>query len=162
MPLRQKAGKGRPAGGNGDSLNRLGPSSFGNFAGSWIDNFPSPGGKFLNYESWSTAWGVGGELLDPDLDGIVNLIEFALGLNPTVSNLNATANPVVEGGNLTLTFTRNLLLSGVTSVVQSSPDLENWTDVPDSLVSSSNFNEVRKASVTMVPKDLYLRLKITQ
>ena len=151
------------ADGNGDSLNRLGPSYFGNFAASWIDNFPSPGGKFLTYESWSTAWGVGGELLDPDLDGIVNLIEFALGLNPTASDSNATGNPVVEGGNLTLTFTRNLLLSGVTSVVQSSPDLENWTDVPDSLVSSSNFNEVRKASVTMVPnQDRYLRLKITR
>ena len=150
------------AGGAGDSLNRLVPGYFGNFATSWIDNTPTPGGKAITYETWSAAWGVGSEQLDPDLDGLVNLLEFALGLNPTVNNTNPEGIVSVEGGNLTFTYTKYLLLVGLTYTVQSSTNLGDWVDVPDTLVSSSNFSEVRKASVPFSTERIFFRLNISQ
>ena len=149
------------AAGNGDSLNRIGIGLFGNFVSSWSNELPTPGGKRIDYAGWSAIWGVGGEFLDPDFDGLDNIVEFALGLNPTVFDANALSDLVIEGGDIILTYTRNLLHSGITISGEYSTNLVDWMPTSDSLVSSSNFSEVRKSSVTMSPHTrLFMRLKI--
>jgi len=154
--------------GNGPSLDRLPEFLFGNFATSWTSGTPSPGGKTTNYDLWSEAiFGPGnppnsGENEDFDGDCIPNLIEFALGMNPLVSDPQLSPGFVIEGPNATMTFNKNLLAPGLTYTVESSPDLVNWTPVPDSEVSVSNFVEVRKASVALpAGGNFFLRLTVT-
>ncbi len=83
-------------------------------------------------------------------------------MNPLVNGPELAPEFVVEGPNATMTFNKNLLVSGLTYTVQSSPDLVNWTPVPDSQVSVSNFVEIRKASVALpATGGFYLRLVVT-
>jgi hypothetical protein len=54
------------------------------------------------------------------------------------------------------------MLSGITYQVQVSTDLITWNPVPDVLVSTQNFIEVRKASVPTSPNGRqFMRIAIT-
>ncbi|MDE0594093.1 MAG: lamin tail domain-containing protein [Roseibacillus sp.] len=156
------------ADGNGESLNRTGLDLFGNFSASWNATGPTPGVKRFDYASYrDLTFGPGmppgsGELEDFDIDGIPNLIEFALGLDPLVFDANLLPGVVVEGGSLSISYNRNNLLSGITYQVQVSTDLITWNPVPDVLVSTQNFIEVRKASVPTSPNGRqFMRIAIT-
>jgi len=61
-----------------------------------------------------------GPLDDDDHDSIVNVLELALGLNPTVTNGGGLPPVTTEGGYLTMTITKQ---PGVTYEVQSSGTL---------------------------------------
>jgi hypothetical protein len=73
---------------------------------------------------------------DYDHDGLSNLMEYGLGLNPTVADLAGL--PVVSlknyGGThyLSMTFHRSSLASDLTYTVQVSGDLINWMNVGSS------------------------------
>lgn len=158
-----------PAGG-GQSLQRLNSSLFGNFPSSWVGKEPSPGtgAQQMSYADFrDLTFGPGsppgsGELEDFDLDGFLNIVEYALGLNPLLSDAALAPSPVVDGGELTLTFPKNTLLSDVRCVVEFSADLITWTPLVDVAVSFDNFIEVRKASITMAPYPrLFLRIAVT-
>ena len=77
---------------------------------------------------------------DPDGDGLSNLLEYALNLNPTRSDAGGTALPQSQvavraygGGNyLSIRFVRVPLATDLTYVVESSPDLTTWTAVATS------------------------------
>ena len=68
---------------------------------------------------------------DPDGDGIANLLEYALGLDPTTASVLGL--PVVTLKNysgtkyLSMTFNRSSLATDITYIVQGSSDLVNWT-----------------------------------
>ena len=70
---------------------------------------------------------------DYDGDGIANLLEFGLGLDPTIAGLNGL--PVVTLKDysgieyLSMTFNRSSLATDLTYIVQGSSDLTNWTDL---------------------------------
>jgi hypothetical protein len=70
---------------------------------------------------------------DYDSDGMANLLEYALGLNPTATNI--TGQPVVTlkdySGTeyLSMTFHRSSLATDLTYIVQGSSDLATWTDL---------------------------------
>jgi hypothetical protein len=70
---------------------------------------------------------------DPDHDGIANLMEYALGLNPAVASLSGL--PVVTVKNysgtsyLSMTFNRSSLATDLTYIVQVSGDMVSWTNV---------------------------------
>jgi hypothetical protein len=154
--------------GNGDALNRTGIDLFGNFSTSWNAVGPTPGAKRFDYASYrDLTFGPGmppgsGELEDFDIDGIPNVVEFALGLNPLLFDADQLPPLVVEGGSLTLSYNRHNLLSGITCQVQVSTDLIIWNPVPDVLVSTQNFIEIRRASVPMSPNgSQFMRLAIT-
>ncbi|MEE2734556.1 MAG: hypothetical protein VYC57_04275, partial [Verrucomicrobiota bacterium] len=156
-----------PAGGGG-SLQRLNSSLFGNFPSSWEGSEPSPGASERSYASFrDLTFGPGsppgsGELEDFDLDGFLNIVEYALGLNPLLSDAALAPSPVVDGGELTLTFPRNTLLGDVRCTAEFSTDLVTWTPLVDVPVPSDNFIEVRKASITMAPYPrLFLRIAVT-
>ena len=64
---------------------------------------------------------------DPDGDGIANLMEFALGLNPNVNSLIGLPVVSIEGGYLTLTVTRNAAATATLQFnVQISSNLITW------------------------------------
>ncbi|MBC8008910.1 MAG: fibronectin type III domain-containing protein [Burkholderiales bacterium] len=79
--------------------------------------------------------GTGAFNADPDADGVVNLLEYALDSDPTLAdggNLPTTST-VVDGGQsyLAITFVRRTNLdSGVTYAPESSADLVDWSGVP--------------------------------
>ena len=115
----------------------------------------------MDYQNWSAIYGVGAGSDDDENDGLPNLVEFALGLNPLVSDIDAFPSVVIDGGDLTLTYSKNLLLSGITCLVEYSTDLITWDPASESLVSSSNYTEVVKASVTITPNTrLFMRFAV--
>ncbi|MBC8012311.1 MAG: hypothetical protein H7067_19690, partial [Burkholderiales bacterium] len=79
--------------------------------------------------------GTGAFDADPDADGVVNLLEYALDSDPTLAeggNL-PTISTVADGGQnyLAITFVRlTNPASGITYTPQSSGDLADWTGVP--------------------------------
>ena len=98
--------------GNGGSLHRVDSSLFGNFSSSWTGETPSPGtgAAEISYADFrELTFGPGSppgssELEDFDLDGFLNIVEYALGLNPLLADASLAPSPAVEGGELTLTF----------------------------------------------------------
>jgi hypothetical protein len=157
------------AAGGGDSLRRSNLSGYGSFASSWIGAPANPGAKALDYAGWRDGFfgpgaPVGSAALDDfDLDGILNLFEFGLGLNPLVFDNQPLIPIEVEGGELSLRYAKNTLLSGIIYYVEVSADLLNWNPIPDVLESTNGYLEMRRASVTMTPNpQLFLRLVVEE
>jgi len=81
------------------------------------------------YEAWIQSFLENGEiepLDDPDLDGLTNLMEYALGSNP----LSRTISPVVEVSEDGV-FSGQIAaeLVATTVVFESSVDLQNWVEI---------------------------------
>ncbi len=78
---------------------------------------------------------------DYDSDGLANLLEYALGLNPAVASLNGL--PVVTlkdysgTSYLSMTFNRSSLVTDLSYIVQGSSDLTNWTDLGTSTAGNT-------------------------
>jgi hypothetical protein len=97
----------------------------------------------LSYDAWKAQHFTSSELsdpqvsgdgADPDHDGLANLVEYALGHDPTAAN--QTGRPAVSRvsiggqGYLALNFRRLLLEHEVEYRVESSDDLVHWQAVP--------------------------------
>jgi len=71
---------------------------------------------------------------DPDHDGINNLLEYALGGNPTLASLAPWPLPHTTTGKLALTFTRTLSTTDLTLTVQAADSPAGpWTDLASSV-----------------------------
>ncbi len=70
---------------------------------------------------------------DWDHDGIQNLLEFALDLNPKASDTTALPAAVITNDYLTISFVPNTDATDVNFIVEASTDLTSWntTDVED-------------------------------
>jgi hypothetical protein len=97
---------------------------------------------------------------DYDLDGMSNLYEYALNLNPAQKGDNPAVSGQTGGEDtFTLTYTRHR--TDVTYSVETSTNLDNWTTNGVDQ-GSSELGSVT-ASITMAPEPRrFLRLKITQ
>jgi hypothetical protein len=157
-----------PAGPGTQSLHRTGPAAFGSNASSWqaapaTPGYPAPaaGG---GYESWITTHNItGGANGDSENDGVPNLVEYALGLNPALSDIHLLPQPVLEGNILTFTFQKPSSRNDVTTVVQMSANLSDWSPLPDSLVSESNGIETRRVTIpASMPGPVFVRLRVSR
>ena len=75
---------------------------------------------------------------DPDGDGVVNLLEYAFGGNPTISVEAPLPQLGSAAGKLALTFTRNLTNTDLTLTVQVSDLLDgSWIDLAESVGGAS-------------------------
>lgn len=110
------------------------------------------------YESWSTTYANGAALnVDSDNDGVSNGVEYFMG----DTNSGFTANPGISNG--MVSWPKGVNYPGVYGtdyMVQTSPDLVIWTDVPQ-----NDSNLVIGATVTYTvpsgnPK-VFTRLKVT-
>lgn len=74
--------------------------------------------------------GVGGEFDDPDRDGICNLLEYALGLNPNQSSSSGLPVGDISGEYLTLSFNRQKDATDITYWVEGTGDLSSsWAEI---------------------------------
>jgi hypothetical protein len=103
------------------------------------------------------------EGIDADLDGIVNLIEFACGLNPQAFS----ASPVqcaIEGAYLTLTYRKDLAVGGVNYAIEQSGTLATWLpgNPTEELLSTIGTVQIIKAKVPLSIPRQFLRLNISK
>jgi autotransporter-associated beta strand protein len=89
---------------------------------------------------------------DPDKDGLTNLMEYALGSEPTLSNGSAAPHSSVANGNLTITFTRNTTATDVVMSVWGTDDLVSgtWEEIARSSGGSA-FTDVLDGIPTGAP-----------
>jgi hypothetical protein len=74
--------------------------------------------------------GVVGDLDDPDRDGIANLIEYALGLNPNQASGSGLPVGGIHGGYLTLTFNRQKSATDIAYQVEAVGNLNSsWVEI---------------------------------
>jgi beta-glucanase (GH16 family)/regulation of enolase protein 1 (concanavalin A-like superfamily) len=126
----------------------------------------------LSFAEWqSLEWpGVSdpaiiGDLADPDRDGLLNLLEFSLALDPTVtSTLPATV--IRHAAMLEFTYTRSSLATGVTFQVEWSDTLAagSWSSagVTQQILTDDGTLQMVKASVAPGSGRRFLRLKISK
>ncbi len=139
----------------GDAANNVGAASF--------DVTVAP---LTPLQSWRAQYfgnganaGNAADLFDYDRDGLLNLVEYAFGLNPK-QPASLQLPPLQRiGPNLELSFPQPANVSGITYLGEWRPDLTagNWLSVPDT--GTGNFH---KFSVPIgTDPQLFLRLKIT-
>jgi len=128
-------------------VNPVGPPTFNN----WIAGFGSL--------SDQTRRG------DPDGDGIVNVVEYLLGKNPSLGDgvgaisLESTANT------LTLSYRKSKAVTAVTDRVVWSTNFVDWSDVDVTYAADVDLGSElqRKASVPISGRPrLFLRLEVTE
>ncbi len=127
---------------------------------------------------------IAGDTVDYDRDGVSNLLEYALGLDPATATAPASLpQSKIEAGKLTLTFTRSTAATDVTVTVQGTDTLNGtWTDLARSTagaptvalvdgvsVSDTGTGAIRTVLVTdaystntPAPSKRFLRLRVTR
>ena len=111
-----------------------------------------------HYAAWATANGITGQAATDDFDNdkIANLVEYALGLDPTA----ASSSPGTFSGGM-LSFSKGLAASAngdVTYQIEQSADLAEWIPVTPTVNNTNTISCVLPPGHTRV----FSRLKITQ
>ncbi len=124
---------------------------------------------FSPFQQWKTGFFSDEEIFnsqmswpeeDPDGDGIPNLLEYALGTNPRLPSREGLPELESTPSELALTYWKNPALADLAWQVEVSSDLVQWSALSDSLVSTQNGLELRRASVPTNPPRTFLRLKV--
>lgn len=104
--------------------------------------------------------GAGADLNDPDKDGIVNLLEFAFGLNPTLNSDGQLPQGRQNGGNFVMEFSEPAGVSGILYGAERSPSLlpDSWTTIPDAPVGRLHSFSMPNS----IQPGLFMRLKVTR
>ena len=113
---------------------------------------------------------ISGDLADPDGDGLVNLVEYALRLQPRAVDTGGLPSVARESdGRLSLTYTRNLGATDVQVNVEVSTDLVTWNSGPDytavvQTIDGSGVQTVKVVSLVPVASSpqQFLRVKVTR
>ncbi len=113
-------------------------SSYGSFGGAFSYTRSTP--PLTPIESWRFQYfntransGDAADDFDFDRDGLVNLVEYAFDLNPTLASSSALPVPQLTSGLYGVTFTQPSPANGVSYKAQWSTDLPvgSWTFIPD-------------------------------
>lgn len=135
--FRVTLGPGAPAGDYGGTVSVLGGagiSDSASLAGSTFTIHETP------LENWrmdhfgdAAGTPAAADTADWDGDGILNLLEYAIGLDPRTADAGGLPAAGKSGGYLTLSFVPNAAATDVSYVVESSTDLVTWgtLDVED-------------------------------
>lgn len=147
--------RGRTTGGNNSGIletvvtveTAAASSSLADPLGSWRQtHFGSPGNN-----------GSGADDFDFDRDGLVNLVEYAFGLDPLENSAGQLPQPRIMGANFGYEFTPPAGSGGVIHGAEWSDDLTNWQPVPDTGSGGQRVFSVPRAGKTR----LFLRLTVT-
>jgi hypothetical protein len=137
------------------------------------------------YEVWALAQGmnpytIGAPSLDPDLDSVTNILEYAFGLAPLAAgdgsvglsglNLASAGTPVVyiDGADIRAIWTRksNHTAAGLDFTIQFSSDLSTWHDSTDpaTMLATDGYVDLMSLPYPLVLPDLtipqYFRVKV--
>ena len=95
-----------------------------------IQETPFATWQFQHFGGNANVIAIGGPAADPDGDGLSNLVEYVLGLDPAANSSPGTPiqTSVSSGGQtyLALAFTRDTTVSDATCVVEQTLDLQSW------------------------------------
>ncbi len=113
---------------------------------------------------------ISGDLADLDRDGIANLVEYALGLDPKTPNANAVPSTAINNGGFPeLTFTKSTTAVDVGYIVEVSTNLVDWNSVETVaaapvLPASTTTQTVSVPSPAMIGSApvQFMRLRITR
>lgn len=147
--------------GAGPSLTKISEADYGNDFINWRAATASPGAVALgsSYAGWAAAKGVAAAAdADADQDGLTNLLEYALGTNPTAANTAAPLSVTREGNQLALAFGVNLQTPDVAFEVEGSTDLTTWTRLESTPVALSATSQTRVVRETATTPQRFYRL----
>ena len=127
--------------------------------------------------AWKNQWFTSAELVDPSIsgdnadpdgDGLPNLLEYALGLNPRVRSNPPALQTAADNGVLSVTYVRSKSASDVNLVIESSTDLHTWnsgvmfTNPPEVIADDGTNQTIRvTAPQPSSVSQTFLRLKVT-
>jgi autotransporter-associated beta strand protein len=136
---------GRPASGYGSfSLQHTGTAV--NL--SWTPLPPIQQWRFTHFATHANT-GESADLADPDHDGSVNLVEYALTGNPRAAAIGHLPRGHLRGGKLTLIFERNLTATDLTLTVQAADTPAGpWSDLASSINGTPFTALIPSAEVT--------------
>ncbi|HEX2851818.1 MAG TPA: hypothetical protein VHO24_01175 [Opitutaceae bacterium] len=118
------------------------------------------------YTTWAASKGLtpaqSGLTADPDGDGIVNLLEYFLALNPLASEAAGVPTGQIEGGDFAFRFNRSKTAAGVTYRIVTSSDLVTWSPTAAASVLESSTTDLDTYVVrfAMTAPRLFVRLEV--
>ena len=124
---------------------------------------PAPG----SYAAWVAQNSLTGKSADADAvltnDDVTNLMKFALGLPAMQSAVPSLPDATFESGQLIFRFTQPLILSGVSTIVQTSTDLVHWVTAAEAPLIESTTETTQTLKVVFTPgrANLYVRFFVT-
>ena len=105
-----------------------------------------------------------GDYADPDSDGIANLMEYALMLDPNKPDVAGLPDPVVRNGQVSVTYKRPASAVDLTFQTEWTDDLITWhaTEISEQVIMTVGDMQIVRASAP-TPKDQpgrFLRLRV--
>lgn len=117
----------------------------------------SPG---IFYNDWALANSISDPLLDDDQDGISNLTEYAMGSDPRSASFLTPLSINYTGSSILTSYPVSLTRPDVDLMLQSSPDLQTWTNVDTSPLLLTSGSQIRSARRSTLDPRLFWSLKI--
>ena len=160
----------------GQTLHRTNPNGWGSSAAHWSAGPPSPGGLAVQetFADWATSRLPSEQEPkaeeDLDLDGLSNLLEFALGLNPATNDVGSL--PFIENaafdGLVTMVYQLDRAAAGIDLRIEYTKGLvSGWKDlatsgfvIQDELLGLEGTIEKRRLLLPASEKILFLRILI--
>lgn len=125
------------------------------------------------YDTWATSYGLdpagnGAPTANPSLDGVVNLVKFALGGSPNLAGSTTLPTVAASGGTLTFTYDVKVAATAQYNVfAQSSTDLSTWNTVVDGVggatIATSTLDATTDHVIVTLPTSgarVFVRLRI--
>jgi hypothetical protein len=123
-----------------------------------------------SYDTWVAGYAGLADIArgaDPERDGLANLAEYFMGLDPSLSDSGTTFTR--SGDSLVLDYRRSTTATGVTGTVKWHPDAVTATPwstngISDQFLSDHGSYEMRRATLPLAPGDnrKFLRLEVTE
>lgn len=106
--------------------------------------------------------GIADDDADVEADGIVNLVEYALALDPHVSSQHLLPSAVMEESVIRFTWRRNVLATDVTYEVQTSSDNLDWTTVTplNEIIGTDGGAEIVRSTLPRTGNRQFVRLRV--